>query len=470
MRQVRVGLLLLALFVALVIVVGMAGNYISQDGYKPSEKVEEKKVIPDITPPFQDQPQIYTDSEYSFSIEVPKDWIIFRNREPDEIQGLTNVLVIRSPEGYDFTSSYQVLTDENPTIGSLSDYARVYKEKLAERWSDKGITFVSENNMTVGSFQSHRIRYTVHFLRSNIECPDLDVIILREERAFIINYGICDQAKFDKYQPEFEKTLSSFKILGVGEFGQPLLDSPILESSKLSLNIIDIYYRHVMVTIPRSNDDTMGTYSFYAYLKNEGFVPITVNTISFDKISQQGISTINFTVSLEIPPGETIVWESPHRRDAYEFIGITVYTDFGSKFSSIYDRPLDHRMFRESQPRSCFIVERVETSFYVWAEDLHPQLRTIIRYNNACGSPVFDMFYELYSFEDQLIYNSTIVGMKGNRGEIRPNEVMESSQHTRINYTADISYAIVKWDMEGVQYIWIEPVIVVQLQAYAEGD
>jgi hypothetical protein len=157
--------------------------------------------------------QLYQDSRYGFSIEVPQDWILLRRSEQNEV-GITLALIMRPPNWDVIATSPSVNIDEQIAKNG-SQYYALYKEKIAQKWSKHGgVTYLSDGNKTLGTLQVYEINYKVHFLSLKSDCLNRDVIILAEDKAYIIDFGVCDSpSKFNQGLILVEQIASSFKLL-----------------------------------------------------------------------------------------------------------------------------------------------------------------------------------------------------------------------------------------------------------------
>ncbi len=161
--------------------------------------------------------QSYSDSVNGFTVQVPGAWEIFRNPTPtseESAAGLIPVLSVHPSNSQGFGGSFVVSVDKSPQIGSASQYAVTYKEKLAQIWSSEGITYNSLQNMTLAGSLAFEIAYTIHFpTNGGGDCPARDVVTTHNGMAYILGFDTCSASDASANLTRFGTFESSFGFL-----------------------------------------------------------------------------------------------------------------------------------------------------------------------------------------------------------------------------------------------------------------
>ena len=149
--------------------------------------------------------------------QVPGTWEIFRNptgTSQESAAGFIPVLSVHPSNGQGFGGSFIVSVDKSQQIGSASQYAGIYKEKVAQVWSSYGITYNSIQNTTLAGLSAFEIIYTVHFPASiGGDCPTRDIVTTRNGVAYILELGTCSASDANSNLAAFGSFTSSFAFL-----------------------------------------------------------------------------------------------------------------------------------------------------------------------------------------------------------------------------------------------------------------
>ena len=178
-----------------------------------------------LPPPSVGETQLYFDSRYSFSIAAPEGWIINRNSEGDtffhdKTLNMVIPVIMNTPKDHEMSSNYHVKIDEPIIVDSFPQYLKLYKQRIAEQYSDGKVTYISGNYRTISSLQAYDIMYTTD---TDDSCYVREVIMLHHRayaarqpssaRAYIIHFDTCTEEIFNKYQNHLERIVLSFKLI-----------------------------------------------------------------------------------------------------------------------------------------------------------------------------------------------------------------------------------------------------------------
>ena len=144
----------------------------------------------------------YTNSEYGFSLEYPKDWNV------EEGSAGTVVLFAGPLVGeYEYMVNINIVTEELPSEMTVQDYARMAELQQKKAWSD--YVKVKEYTSTIVGLPA----VVKTFIATPIDVPlkDIQVFFIKDKVAYIITYNAAIDSH-DEYVEFFDLAISTFKF------------------------------------------------------------------------------------------------------------------------------------------------------------------------------------------------------------------------------------------------------------------
>ena len=153
-------------------------------------------------PPPTPETLTYTNSEYGFSCDYPKDWDV-----EEDLAGVVVAFAGPLAGEYDYMVNINIVTEELTSKMTVEDYGRMGELHLKKAWPD--YVNVHEYTTTISGLPA--IVRTVTATVTDFPLKDIQAFLIKDKVAYIITYDVTVDSH-DEYADCFELVISTFKF------------------------------------------------------------------------------------------------------------------------------------------------------------------------------------------------------------------------------------------------------------------
>lgn len=153
---------------------------------------------------------LYSNFDAGFSIEAPENWRIDEYPDPDDS---TIVVEINFAEGKvgekdHFTESIAIsaATTKTNLDEALNGWLAAFEEKY------NNAKLISKEKTNLAGSEAYKLIQTGNYKVDNDKVKHLTYLLVKDDKSYILNF-LGDEATFDKFLPEVERSLQSFKLV-----------------------------------------------------------------------------------------------------------------------------------------------------------------------------------------------------------------------------------------------------------------
>ena len=157
---------------------------------------------PPPAPPPTPQTLTYTNSEYGFSCDYPKDWDV-----EEDLAGMVVVFAGPLVGEYDYMVNINTVTEELPSKITVEDYGKMGELHLKKSFPD--YVNVHEYTTTISGLPAIVRTFTATV--TDFPLKDIQAFLIKDKVAYIITYDVTVDSH-DEYADCFELVINSFKF------------------------------------------------------------------------------------------------------------------------------------------------------------------------------------------------------------------------------------------------------------------